>query len=134
MRRSMIPSCGGPLISRSIAMKSSAASCTGSGRGRKGPFRHFFRGTCVAYRPRSLPTPRDGCWPVGSGEAALEQLVQARLDAVGFDVAIRQLEFSTYSDRVNGPGHQFDAAMMGIPGDVDLGYLAHVAQIAGVAA
>src|SRR5437016_535346 len=29
---------------------------------------------------------------VGSGEAALEQMIQARLAAVGFDVAIRQLE------------------------------------------
>jgi peptide/nickel transport system substrate-binding protein len=78
--------------------------------------------------------PRIELLTVGSGEAALEQLVQARLDAVGFDVAIRQLELSTYLDRVNGPRHQFDAAVMGIPGDVGLGYLTRIAQVAGVAA
>jgi len=100
----------------------------------------YVRGVPTQFAPDSARRllagrrPRIELLTVGSGEAALEQLVQARLDAVGFEVAIRQLEFSTYSDRVNGPGHQFDAAMMGIPGDVDLGYLAHVAQIAGVAA
>ena len=78
--------------------------------------------------------PRIELLTVGSGEAALEQLVQARLDAVGFDVAIRQLELSTYLDRVNGPRHEFDAAVMGIPGDVGLGYLTHVAEVAGVSA
>ena len=71
---------------------------------------------------------------VGSGEAALEQLVQAQLDAVGFDVAIRQLELSAYLARVAGPRHQFDAAVMGFPGDAGLGYLAHIAAIAGVSA
>ncbi len=76
--------------------------------------------------------PRVELLTVGSGEAALEQLVQARLDAVGFDVAIRQLELSTYLDRVNGPRHEFDAAVMGIPGDVGLGYLTRIAQVAGV--
>jgi peptide/nickel transport system substrate-binding protein len=78
--------------------------------------------------------PRIELLTVGSGEAAVEQLVQARLDAVGFDVAIRQLELSTYLDRVNGPRHQFDAAVMGIPGDIGLGYLTHIAQVAGVTA
>lgn len=78
--------------------------------------------------------PRIELVTVGSGEAALEQLVQARLDAVGFAVTIRQLELSTYLDRVTGPRHQFDAAMMGIPGDVGLGYLTRIAQVAGVAA
>src|SRR2546428_398771 len=33
---------------------------------------------------------------VGSGEAALEQMIQARLPAVGFDVAIRQLELPAF--------------------------------------
>ncbi len=78
--------------------------------------------------------PRFELLTVGSGEAAVEQLVQARLAAAGFDVAIRQLELSAYLARVNGPRHEFDAAMMGIPGDVGLGYLTHIAQVAGVAA
>lgn len=77
--------------------------------------------------------PRFELLTVGSGEAAVEQLVQARLAAVGFDVSIRQLELSAYLARVNGPTHEFDAAMMGIPGDVGLGYLTRIADIAGIA-
>src|SRR5438128_1106393 len=39
---------------------------------------------------------------IGSGEAALEQMIQARLAALGFDVAIRQLELTAFLARVNG--------------------------------
>jgi peptide/nickel transport system substrate-binding protein len=60
---------------------------------------------------------------VGSGEAPLEQMIQARLAAVGFDVTIRQLELSAFLDRVYGPRHEFAAAVLGIPGDPGLGYL-----------
>ena len=70
---------------------------------------------------------------VGSGEGALEQLLQARLSAVGFDVRIRQVEFSAFFDRVYGRRHQFDAAAMGIPGDPGLGYFASLAAITGTA-
>jgi peptide/nickel transport system substrate-binding protein len=69
---------------------------------------------------------------VGSGEAALEQMIQARLAAVGFDVTIRQLELSAFLDRVYGPRREFDAAIMGIPGDLALGHLTTIAQLAGV--
>jgi peptide/nickel transport system substrate-binding protein len=69
---------------------------------------------------------------VGSGEAALEQLLQARLAAVGFDVSIRQLELSAFQARVYGPRHDFMAAVMGIPGDPGLGYLAVIGNITGV--
>lgn len=78
--------------------------------------------------------PRFELLTVGSGEAALEQLLQARLAAVGFDVSIRQLELSAYLDRVYGPSSEFDAAVIGVPGDVGLGYLAPIARVAGVAA
>ncbi len=71
---------------------------------------------------------------VGSGEAALEQLLQARLQAVGFTVTIRQVELSTFLDRVYGPRHDFDAAVLGIPGDLGLGYLAPLAELAGLRA
>ncbi len=70
---------------------------------------------------------------VGSGEAALEQMVQARLRAAGFDVVIRQLELSAFLARVYGPGREFDAAMLGIPGDPGLGYLAPLGELAGIA-
>jgi peptide/nickel transport system substrate-binding protein len=69
---------------------------------------------------------------VGSGEAALEQLLQARLAAVGFDVSIRQLELSAFLARVYGPQHDFTAAVMGIPGDPGLGYLTPIADISGM--
>jgi peptide/nickel transport system substrate-binding protein len=69
---------------------------------------------------------------VGSGEAALEQMVQARLMAVGFDVRIRQLELSAYLDRVYGQRRDFDAAVLGIQGDLALGYLSQLADLAGV--
>jgi len=69
---------------------------------------------------------------VGSGEAALEQMLQAQLDAVGFDVAIRQLELSSFLDRVYGPRHSFTAAVMGVPGDPGLGYLAPLGDLTGM--
>jgi peptide/nickel transport system substrate-binding protein len=71
---------------------------------------------------------------VGSGEAALEQMVQARLAAAGFDVVIRQLELSTFLARVYGPERDFDAAVLGISGDLGLGYLASLAETAGLEA
>jgi peptide/nickel transport system substrate-binding protein len=69
---------------------------------------------------------------VGSGEAALEQMVQSQLAAIGMQVSIRQLELSTYLDRVEGPSHDFDAAVMGIPGDLGLGQLAPLLRTTGV--
>ncbi|HEV7365001.1 MAG TPA: ABC transporter substrate-binding protein [Gemmatimonadales bacterium] len=69
---------------------------------------------------------------VGSGEAALEQMVQARLRGAGFDLQVRQLELSAFLARVYGPAHDFDAAVLGIPGDLGLGYLAPLAGLAGL--
>jgi peptide/nickel transport system substrate-binding protein len=71
---------------------------------------------------------------VGSGEAALEQMLQARLARAGFDVVIRQLELSAFLARVYGPAHDFDAAVLGIPGDLGLAYLGPLAALAGVRA
>jgi peptide/nickel transport system substrate-binding protein len=69
---------------------------------------------------------------VGSGEAALEQMLQARLRGAGFDLRIRQLELSAFLARVYGPAHEFDAAVLGIPGDLSLGYLAPLSALAGL--
>jgi peptide/nickel transport system substrate-binding protein len=69
---------------------------------------------------------------VGSGEAALEQMVQAQLSRAGFDVVIRQLELSAFLARVYGPSHDFDAAVLGVSGDAGLGYLAPLADLAGM--
>jgi peptide/nickel transport system substrate-binding protein len=92
----------------------------------------------VAFAPDSARRllagrrPRLDLLTVGSGEGALEQLIQARLTAVGFVVSIRQLELSAFLDRVYGPRHDFDAAVMGIPGDPGLGYLTPLAELAGL--
>lgn len=71
---------------------------------------------------------------VGSGEAALEQMLQAQLARSGFRVAIRQLELSAFLDRVYGARPDFDAAVLGISGDLGLGYLAPLARLSGLAA
>ena len=71
---------------------------------------------------------------VGSGEAALEQLLQAQLARAGFDVTIRQVELSAYLERVYGPGRDFQAAVLGIQGDPGLGYLKTLAGVAGASA
>jgi peptide/nickel transport system substrate-binding protein len=69
---------------------------------------------------------------VGSGEAALEQMVQARLRTAGFDLRIRLLELSAFLARVYGRQHDFDAAVLGVPGDLGLGYLRPLADLAGL--
>jgi peptide/nickel transport system substrate-binding protein len=69
---------------------------------------------------------------VGSGEAALEQMLQAKLRPAGFDLRIRQLELSAFLARVYGGAHDFQAAMLGIPGDPGLGYLQPLAELSGI--
>jgi len=69
---------------------------------------------------------------VGSGEAALEQMLQARLKSAGFDVTLRQLELSAFLARVYGRAHDFQAAVLGLPGDLALGYLGPLASLAGI--
>ena len=69
---------------------------------------------------------------VGSGEGALEQMLQARLTAAGFKVTIRQLENSTFLSRVFGPRHDFTAAVTGIPGDPGLGFLQPLGEVTGI--
>jgi peptide/nickel transport system substrate-binding protein len=69
---------------------------------------------------------------VGSGEAALEQMIQAQLARHGIRATIRQLELSAFLDRVYGPSHAFQAAVVGTPGDLGLGYLAPLAGLAGL--
>jgi peptide/nickel transport system substrate-binding protein len=71
---------------------------------------------------------------VGSGEAPLEQMVQARVRQGGIELSIRQLELSAFLARVYGPAHDFDAAVLGIPGDAGLSYLGPLAALAGLTA
>jgi len=71
---------------------------------------------------------------VGSGEAPLEQMIQARLAGVGVRASIRQLELSAFLDRVNPRRHDFAAAVLGTAGDPGLGYLGQLADLAGMRA
>lgn len=69
---------------------------------------------------------------VGSGEAALEEMLQAQLARVGIGVRIRQVELSAFLGAVYGPRHDFQAAVMGIPGDLGLGYLGTIGDLTGL--
>lgn len=68
---------------------------------------------------------------VGSGEAALEQMIQSQLAHAGMRVTIRQLELTAFLDRVQGAPHDFTAAVMGTSGDLGLGQLAPLLAITG---
>ena len=69
---------------------------------------------------------------VGSGEAALEQMLQSQLAGIGVRVVIRQLELSTYLEQVERPPHDFDAAVLGVSGDLALGHLARIVALSGL--
>lgn len=70
---------------------------------------------------------------VGSGEAAMEQLIQRQLARIGITVTIRQLELGAFLDRVYR-AHDFDAAVVGLSGDLGLGYLRTLLDLAGTGA
>lgn len=61
---------------------------------------------------------------VGSGDNALEQMIQAQLRQVGVEVRIRQLELATFLAVAQGAARDFDALVTLIPGDLTLGYVA----------
>lgn len=61
---------------------------------------------------------------VGSGDAPLEQMIQAQLREVGADVRIRMLELTSFLARAQADARDFDAIVTGIPGDLSLGYVA----------
>ncbi len=61
---------------------------------------------------------------VGSGDAPLEQMIQAQLREVGVEVRIRMLELTSFLARAQADTRDFDAIVTGIPGDLSLGYVA----------
>jgi len=61
---------------------------------------------------------------VGSGDNAVEQLLQADMRAHGVTVEIRQLEFGAFLAEARANPKRFDALFTGIPGDLSLSYLA----------
>lgn len=60
---------------------------------------------------------------VGSGDLAVEQLVQADLAMRGVKVNVRVAELATFLALVRAPVKTFDVALTGIPGDLALGHV-----------
>jgi len=60
---------------------------------------------------------------VGSGDNALEQLVQADLAVRGIRVSIRQVELGTFLNDARAATKTFDVLVAGIPGDVALSFV-----------
>lgn len=60
---------------------------------------------------------------VGSGDMAVEQLVQADLAARGIALDLRVMELASFLATVRAPDKQFDLVLTGIPGDIALGHL-----------
>jgi peptide/nickel transport system substrate-binding protein len=61
---------------------------------------------------------------VGSGDNAVEQLLQADMRSHGITMEIRQLEFGAFLAEARANPKRFDALFTGIPGDLSLSYLA----------
>jgi peptide/nickel transport system substrate-binding protein len=61
---------------------------------------------------------------VGSGDNAVEQLLQADMRSHGVTLEIRQSEFGAFLAEARAMPKQFDALFTGIPGDLSLSYLA----------
>lgn len=61
---------------------------------------------------------------VGSGDNALEQLIQADLRAVGVEVQLEQVELGTFLRDARSTPRAFDALLAGIPGDLSHAHLA----------
>jgi peptide/nickel transport system substrate-binding protein len=61
---------------------------------------------------------------VGSGDLALEQMLQAQWSAIGVTARIRRLELSTFLDVAQGSARDFDVLVTGIPGDLGLSHVA----------
>ena len=60
---------------------------------------------------------------VGSGDNAVEQLVQADLAERGITLSIRQLELAAFLERARARDKSFAMLITGIPGDLALSYL-----------
>lgn len=60
---------------------------------------------------------------VGSGDNAVEQLLQADLAERGIRLEIRQIELAAFLARVRAPQKTFDLVITGVPGDLSLAYV-----------
>lgn len=65
---------------------------------------------------------------VGSGDMAAEQLVQADLRERGIELEIQVRELATFLSQVRATKKEFDAAYVGVPGDLALGHIVAMFQ------
>lgn len=82
-----------------------------------------YRRTADGPRARNGQPLRVELLTVGSGDIAIEQLIQADLRARGIDVSLRVAELTTFLSTVRASEKQFDLAITGIPGDIGVGQL-----------
>ena len=82
---------------------------------RRGPSRE-------GWRAREQPLTVE-MLTVGSGDNAVEQLIQADLAERGIRVEVRQLEMAAFLARARSKTKDFDMLITGIPGDLSLSYL-----------
>ena len=81
--------------------------------------------------PRLSPSPSSSS-PSARATTSSNRCSSPSSRRAGFTVTIRQLELSAFLDRVYGPTHDFTAAVMGVPGDIALGYLRPLGDVAGM--
>lgn len=81
------------------------------------------RATAQGTRQRNGRPLRVTMLTVGSGDMAVEQLVQADLAAIGVELEIRVMELATFLATIRSGDKQFDLVLTGIPGDLALGHL-----------
>lgn len=67
---------------------------------------------------------------VGSGDMAAEQLVQADMRERGIALDIRVRELATFLTQLRASKKEFDAAYVGVPGDLALGHIVAMFQSA----
>lgn len=74
------------------------------------------------WRARDVPFAVE-LLTVGSGDNAVEQLIQADLAGRGIRLEIRQLELAAFLARARARRKEFDVLVTGIPGDLSLAYV-----------
>jgi peptide/nickel transport system substrate-binding protein len=74
-------------------------------------------------RSRAGQPLRFGLLTVGSGDNALEQMLQASFRSIGVPMEIRQLELAAFLGVAQGETRAFDALLTIIPGDLALGHV-----------
>ncbi len=76
-----------------------------------------------AVRERAGRPLRVTLLTVGSGDLAVEQLVQADLAQLGVEVEVRVLELGAFLAALRPPARAYDLAVTGVPGTLALGHL-----------